>query len=615
MTAELSKEELIKQGPGQLKGAEYSYDAFSSGKVLLNKKKNHLPAMGWNSWNAFGSGNTEALTKAMADAIVDLELDRCGYEYVVLDDGCYKPERIEGKIANEEVKFPSGFRALADYIHAKGLKFGMYNDIGTNLCAGAAVGTCGHEKTDAQCYIEWGVDFLKVDNCYYLWDNATFSDASNARYVYAPNIRSIKITGEGFKKELDAVSQGVLTGKGAEKKENYVTDIGTFDGTGPDASPVGERSGELTFEVEVPKAGEYALTVTYAADKEPGCGSWLQVAANEKGSGLFYDDFLEETGGKESFQESKEIRITLKSGKNTVRLMNHRRQENTLNSYAAMLEGLNLADPSHDVILSICEWGKTQPQNWGYKVGDSWRILNDITFRVGADGDPGVGAWIDGYTTSVTTQYNKAVIMDEFAGLDKGWNDPDMLMIGMNGLDEIQCKSHMTMWCMLNSPLMLGLDLRRVKKGDSIWKIISNQAVIDLNQDALGVQSKRIWSSKMTDASYIESFGEDAAPDKAYIRDNDRVDVLAKPLSDGSVALSFLNISQEAKEEGYQVDKALIASFIGEKMKDCDSFLNAKSYTVMDLWTGETTENADGVFAVKSLQACDNVTIKVVPNV
>ena len=160
--------------------------------------------------------------------------------------------------------------------------------------------------------------------------------------------------------------------------------------------------------------------------------------------------------------------------------MNHRRQENTLCSYSTLLKELNKQKPGHDILLSICEWGKTQPQNWGYKVGDTWRILNDITFRVGSDGDPGAGSWKDDYTPSVTTQYNKAVIMDEFAGLDKGWNDPDMLMIGMNGLTDTMYRTHMAMWCMLNAPLMLGLDLRRVKVGDPIWQIIANKRLIDL---------------------------------------------------------------------------------------------------------------------------------------
>lgn len=589
--------------PKKLEDREYRYDAFCNGKVLLNKKKGRLPAMGWNSWNAFGSGNTEELTRAMADAMVELGLDKLGYRYVVLDDGCYKPERVEGKLSNESVKFPNGFKALSDYIHSKGLKFGMYNDIGTNLCAGAAVGTCGHEMTDAESYIEWGVDFLKVDNCYYLWDNATFSDAANAKYVYAPNIRGIRVEGQDFAEEFSAVKEGMLRGRGAEKKEIVVTNIGTFDGTGPDPTPVGEQSGELVFAVKAPAAGSYRVTVTYATGEEAGQGSWLQLAVGEgEESVVYYDDFLPATERPEDFRKSDEIEIQLQAGENVIRLMNHRRQENTLSSYAALLEGLNAAAPDHDVLLSICEWGKTQPQNWGYKVGDSWRILNDITFRVGADGDPGVGAWTDGYTPSVTSQYNKAVIMDEFAGPDKGWNDPDMLMIGMNGLTETMCRTHMTMWCMMNAPLMLGLDLRRVKKGDAIWQMIANEGLIALNQDALGIPAKRIFTSVSTDA-----------PDTDYIREYDRVDILAKPLADGGVALSFINVSREKMDEGYGVEAADILKYIGHKMQNREAFAGAGSYHVTNLWTGERETNTTGQFRVEALEACDNVTVRIMP--
>ncbi|MBP5670287.1 MAG: alpha-galactosidase, partial [Lachnospiraceae bacterium] len=315
-----------------------------------------------------------------------------------------------------------------------------------------------------------------------------------------------------------------------------------FDGTGPFASPVGARSGELRFAVNVPEAGEYDLSVEYATGKEEGVGAWLQVAVGEIGSAeLDFDGFVPETESPESFAFSAPIRVSLKAGENLIRIMNHRRQENTLHSYAAMLEGLNLAAPERDVILSICEWGKTHPQNWGYKVGDSWRILNDITFQVGSDGDAGRASWVSDYTTGVTAQYDKAVIMDEFAGLDKGWNDPDMMMIGMNGLTEVMNKTHFTMWSMMNSPLMLGMDLRNMEKGDALYNIVSNEAVIALNQDALGVQAKRVFASKMTDA-----YGKEGTrPDQTYIRDNDRVDVLAKPLADGSVALSFINLIQE----------------------------------------------------------------------
>lgn len=592
----------MQNKPTPIPDKEYRYDAFENGCVLLNKKKNHLPVMGWNSWNAFGSGNTECLTKDMADALVELGLAQLGYQYVVLDDGCYKSERVDGKLSNEAMKFPGGFKALADYVHAKGLKFGMYNDIGTNLCAGAAVGTCGHEMTDARSYMDWGVDFLKVDNCYYLWDNATFSDAANVKYVYTPNIRSIRIVGDAYDVSFQAVTDGILTGRSGEKRDTYVTGIGTIDGTGPQPSPVGTQSSELEFRVNVPKTGEYLVYVTYATGQEDCVGSWLQIAVgNKKQSRIFYDDFLQLTESAEEFRESDGIPVSLEKGENCLRFMNHRRQENTLNSYAKLLEGLNLVNPGHDVILSICEWGKTQPQNWGYKVGDSWRILNDITFCVGADGDPGTGSWSDDYTASVTSQYNKAVIMDEYAGLDKGWNDPDMLMVGMNGLTDVMCKTHFSMWCMMNAPLMLGMDLRRVKKGDGIWKIISNKELIALNQDSLGIQAKRVFCSLNPEN-----------PDTSYIVDNNRVDILAKPLADGSLALSFINLSGERKGE-YRVNAMDLIRKIGDKMINQDTFAQAEEYRVLDLWSEQVTVNATGSFGVDELTPYDSVTIRVTP--
>jgi len=609
MTFEEEVKQIIARGPKPLDDPTYRYDAFDNGEVLHGKRRGYLPAMGWNSWNAFGSGNTEELTRQMAHQLIELELDKLGYHYLVLDDGCYYPERVDGKITNDPEKFPSGFKALADELHGMGLKFGMYNDIGTNLCAGAAVGTCGHEKTDAKCYAEWEIDFLKVDNCYYLWDNATFSDAANAKYVYTPAIRKIFLSGHDISLELSAVEDGILSGEGGIKaqQEDSVWNLGTFDGTGPDASPIGVRSAELTFRVNVSQTGKYQLTVCYANGQENGKGRWLQIAVGRgKESRLYYDAFMPETPDGTDFVLSPEIEIELKKGENLIRLMNHRRQENTLHSYDAMLEGLMEAAPDREILLSICEWGKTQPQNWGYKVGHSWRILNDITFRVGADGDPGHGAWTEDYTTSVTSQYNKCVIMDEFAGKEKGWNDPDMMMIGMEGLNETMCKTHMTMWCMMNAPLMLGMDLRRMKKGDALHKIVSNADIISLDQDALGIQAKRIY------ASNLEADSQER-PDQAYIRENDRVDILAKPLADGSVAISFINVGMTDRAEGWSTDKERILTYIGDRMIHREAFQKAERFRVTDLWSGEVSETTGGLFAVQDLKACDNVTIKVTP--
>ncbi|MBO4863655.1 MAG: glycoside hydrolase family 27 protein [Eubacterium sp.] len=587
--------------PAVINDSAYRYDSFSNGEVLFGKK-NCLPAMGWNSWNAFGSGNTELLTKAMAEKIVELGLDKLGYKYVVLDDGCYRAARVDGHLESDEKKFPGGFMAMSDFIHGKGLKFGMYNDVGSRLCSGLEVGTCGYEDIDARDYIKWKIDYFKIDNCYNVWDNATFSNPENARFTFAPDIYGIRLIGPDGEvlMEMTSPRDGIITGTRAFISGDHVTGNGTYDGTGPDASPVGEESSELHFKIPVTEPGEYGLSVLYRSGKSEGCGQWLQVAV---GSEYYYDDFLPETdGGNGSAIWSESIRIKLGSGENLLRLMNHRRQENTLTSYAKIREEFAKIAPDSDIIFSICEWGKTQPQNWGYKVGDSWRILNDITFQVGSDGDSGHAAWEGAYTTSVTAQYNKAVIMDEFAGLGKGWNDPDMLMIGMNGLSETMCKTHMTMWCMLNSPLMLGMDLRNVEKGDWVYSVISNSDVIALNQDALGVQAKRIYTTKAV------------SPDTTYIRDNDRLDVLAKPLADGSVALSFINVSLGDRGDDIFISKELIKNYIGSKMIRFEEFFSASGYEVTDIWTKEKKTVSGDCFRLKdfhpdALKACDNVTI------
>ena len=579
-------------GPAPIDDYRLRFDDFSNADIFA--KKHRLPAMGWNSWNAFGSGNTEELTKAMVLKIKELELDKLGYKYVVLDDGCYHPERIDGHLKADEVKFPSGFKAMADFVHGHGLKFGMYNDIGTRLCSGAEVGIYGYEKTDCEDYIKWDIDFIKVDNCYYMWDNATFADPENAKYSFAPNIRSIYFAGKTY----PAAGYADITGTCASVKSDYVTSIGTFDGTAPDHSPVGSRSSELVFEVEIDETGEYELTVTYASGKQEGVGGWLQVAVNDD---VVFDEMLPDTGSPDTFKESAPIKLRFPTpGFNKIRIMNHRRQENTLHSYTEIRRELENAG-DRNIVFSICEWGKTQPQNWGHKVGDSWRILNDITFQVGADGNHGTAAWECDYTTSITSQYNKAVIMDEFSGLGIGWNDPDMLVIGMDGINNIMCRSHMAMWCMLNSPLMLGVDLRRVNKGDEIYNIIANKDLIALDQDPLGLQAKRIFTTY-----------ECSESDKEYIRDNNRIDILAKPLSDGGIALGFFNLSQEQKEVP-SISVNEILDKIGRKTVNKDLFANAEEYKIKDLYTGEETISRSKIFDAGTLDGCDSKVIRITP--
>ncbi len=123
------------------------------------------PPMGWNSWNTFGRQINEQVVKDTADAICALGLKDAGYEYVVIDDCWSLMERgADGRIVPDPAKFPSGMKALADYIHSKGLKFGMYACAGTTTCDGYP-GSFDYEFIDAQTFADWEVDFLKYDYC------------------------------------------------------------------------------------------------------------------------------------------------------------------------------------------------------------------------------------------------------------------------------------------------------------------------------------------------------------------------------------------------------------------------------------------------------------------
>lgn len=125
-----------------------------------------LPPMGWNTWNTFAEKINEELILASADKLVETGLKDAGYEYVVIDDCWALRERDKnGKLVPDPEKFPHGMKYVADYIHKKGLKFGMYSCCGTMTCAGYPA-SYDHEFIDAATFAEWGVDFLKYDYCF-----------------------------------------------------------------------------------------------------------------------------------------------------------------------------------------------------------------------------------------------------------------------------------------------------------------------------------------------------------------------------------------------------------------------------------------------------------------
>jgi len=130
----------------------------------LNNGLALTPPMGWNSWNTFRLEINEELVRGIADIFVERGFKDAGYEYIVIDDGWQTDRDAEGNIVVNEKKFPSGIKALADYVHSKGLKFGIYSDAGYKTCGGYP-GSRGYEYQDARQYAAWGVDYLKYDWC------------------------------------------------------------------------------------------------------------------------------------------------------------------------------------------------------------------------------------------------------------------------------------------------------------------------------------------------------------------------------------------------------------------------------------------------------------------
>ena len=146
------------------------------------------PPMGFNTWNTFGEHINEQMLMEIADVIVEKGYRDAGYEYVVIDDCWSLRERNEdGELVADPEKFPHGMKYVADYIHSKGLKFGMYSCAGVRTCAGYPA-SFDHEYQDARTFASWGVDFLKYDFCY-------FPSYANCKHRYLTMAQALRASG------------------------------------------------------------------------------------------------------------------------------------------------------------------------------------------------------------------------------------------------------------------------------------------------------------------------------------------------------------------------------------------------------------------------------------
>ncbi|MGD9563304.1 MAG: glycoside hydrolase family 27 protein [Pyrinomonadaceae bacterium] len=146
------------------------------------------PPMGWMTWNYFGVDFNEQTLREMADAMVASGMVKAGYKYLMIDDGWQGGRDNKNNMIPDPKKFPSGIKALADYVHSKGMKLGIYSDAAPLTCAGYTA-SLHFEEQDAKTFASWGVDYLKYDYC------GAPSDAQTAQVRYRKMADALRKSG------------------------------------------------------------------------------------------------------------------------------------------------------------------------------------------------------------------------------------------------------------------------------------------------------------------------------------------------------------------------------------------------------------------------------------
>jgi alpha-galactosidase len=230
------------------------------------------PPMGFNTWNTFQTNINEQMLENMVDSFISSGMKDAGYKYFVLDDGWMAMHRdTNGSLVADPQKFPGGMKKLVDYVHGKGLKFGIYNCAGTLTCGGYP-GTRGYEYQDARLYASWGVDYLKYD-----WCN---TDSINAQEAYTTMSKAIKIAGRPM---IFSLCEW-----GNHKPWLWAKNVGHLWRTTGD---IGAGFGRL-----VNKGTWSALGVTGILDQQEGLrkyagpGHWNDLDMLEVGNGMSYNE-------------------------------------------------------------------------------------------------------------------------------------------------------------------------------------------------------------------------------------------------------------------------------------------------------------------------------------
>ena len=489
------------------------------------------PVMGWSSWNCFANNIDEKQLYDVAEAIVKTGLADAGYRYVNIDDCWQANVRDEnGKWISDYQRFPKGIDSLIARINALGLKVGMYSSNGSLTCEDLPA-SLGREREDALTVAEWGAEFFKYDFCHH----ETYSP-------YAPLIAMISIAKLGSDEIIELSPDAAHLEGYAKIRPNDNLPKGVY------VSGLDKNGGSLTFEnVSVEEEGEYSMVLTYY--KYGGKYSkYIMYSIN----GGVAEGIVCPPCKKFFFTARVQAKIRLKKGNNVLKFFNPvtSQADGAMLQYRLMGRALKEAaekvakDKGQEVkpiAYSICEWGWNRPYLWGASAGNQWRTTPDIK---------PFWPWI-------VLIYKHNLKLYKYA-VKGGYNDPDMLEVGNGKLTEAENRSHFSLWCMMNVPLVLGNDVRKmivdgkVVENDPILKIVSNRELIAIDQDELSKPCKKVKGGA--------------------------VDVLAKPLKDG-VAICFFNKSSFNKKASFDLKKLVGDEYVALK--------DFPEYKLKDLWTGE----------------------------
>lgn len=503
-----------------------SEEPYSNGAALT-------PPMGWSSWNTFRQNISEDLILSTAEAMKKTGLLEAGYQYINLDD-CWQSSLRDanGRLQGDLEKFPNGIPHLISQINQMGMKVGLYTSNGTATCEDLPA-SLGKEVLDAQTFAEWGCEFFKYDFCHHKRISGE-----------APVIEAIEISAPGSKAELTLYPEDAeLSGRAR------VLNIKRLP-SGKGIGLLNHGAGTATFRPVVNFDGQYVLTLLIYkqfARRE----KYLQVIVN----GETYEVFFPTSNGFSATGRTQLI-VRLKGGANEIILRNpiataadssfvqYRRMGKALKD-ATRRVSLERGTREKPIVFSLCEWGTAHPWHWGAKVGNMWRTTHDITTN-----------W-----TVINYIYERTLGLYQHAG-PGAWNDPDMLEVGNGKLTDDENRTHFSLWCMLAAPLILGNDLRLMLSSDGeanpdnpVLKTVTNKSLILIDQDPLGKPAKRI--KKMHG-----------------------IDIIARPLANGDIALCFYNAGSHVKGLSFDINEL-----------STDDYLNfnapAASYQVHELWSDE----------------------------